>query len=108
MEVRRGSDTRIFGGNIGDSFGSAISGDEGDGEPVVVSVGILPLEKSQSGKDPTKGRIFPNDKFTLDIFVFNKSSWMRRFEVTYPDARASRKSGGQMGIIPLTNRIRVG
>ena len=108
MEIRRGGNTRVLGGNVGDNLGSAISGDEGDGEPVVVSIGILPLEKQQSGKDPTEGRIFPNDKFTLDIFVFNKSSWMRRFEVTYPDARASRKTGGQMGIIPLANRIRIG
>lgn len=108
VEIRRGSSTRVFGGNIGDSLGSAISGDEGDGEPVVVSIGILPLEKQLSGEDPTEGRIFPNDKFTLDIFVFNKSSWMRRFEIAYPDARTSRKTGGQVGIIPLANRIRVG
>ena len=105
MEIRRGSNTRVFGGNVDEKFGSAISGDEGDGEPVVISIGVLPLE---NGKDPTKDRMFPNDKFTLDIFVFNKSSWMRRFEVTYPDARTSRKTGRQMGIIPLANRIRVG
>jgi len=75
---------------------------------VVVSVGVLPPEKQRFGSDPTKGRIFPNDKFTLDIFVFNKSSWMRRFEITYPDARTSRKTGGQTGIMPLANRIRIG
>ena len=113
MEIRRGGATRVFGGTAGENFGSAISGDEGDGEPVIVSIGVLPLEKPQSGQDPTKELIFPNDKFTLDIFVFNKSSWMRRFEVTYPDARASRKVSGQigtqgLGIIPLENRIRVG
>ena len=113
MEIRRGGATRVFGVNAGENFGSAVSGDEGDGEPVVVSIGVLPLEKLQSGQDSTKDLIFPNDKFTLDIFVFNKSSWMRRFEVTYPDARASRKASGQvgaqrLGIIPLENRIRVG
>ena len=113
MEIRRGSGTRVFAGNMGENFGSAISGDEGDGEPVIVSIGVLPLEKRQSGQDSTKDRIFPNDKITLDIFVFNKSSWMRRFELTYPDARTSRKTNSQigtkgLGIIPLENRIRVG
>jgi len=86
-----------------------ISGDDGDGEPVIVSIGVLPLERQPSTQGSTKDLIFPNDKFTLDIFVFNKSSWMRRFEVTYPDARMSRKTGSQrLGIIPLENRIRVG
>jgi hypothetical protein len=109
MEIRRGGTTRFFGGNAGENFGGAVLGDEGDGEPVVISIGVLPLEKQQSRQDSTKGLIFPNDKFTLDIFVFNKSSWMRRFEVTYPDARTSRKTGTQrLGIISLENRIRVG
>ena len=101
----------MFGGNAGESLGSALSGDEGDGEPVIVSIGVLPLEKQRTSQGPAKDkdRIFPNDKFTLDIFVFNKSSWMRRFEVTYPDGRTSRKTGSQrLGIIPLENRIRVG
>jgi len=59
--------------------------------------------------------IYPNDKFTLDIFVFNQSSWMRRFELSYPDGRAWRKKlgaaapgGKDTGIMPLENRIRVG
>ena len=113
MEIRRGVNTRVLMGSAGENFGSAVSGDEGDGEPIVVSIGVLPLEKQQSRQDSTKDLIFPNDKFTLDIFVFNKSSWMRRFEVTYPDSRTSRKTGGQMGtqrlgIMPLENRIRVG
>jgi hypothetical protein len=109
MEIRRGSSLRVFGGNAGENFVDAVPGDEGDGEPVVVSVGVLPLEK----RGATKDLIFPNDKFTLDIFVFNKSSWMRRFEITYPDARTSRRAAGQMGtqglgVMPLENRIRVG
>ncbi|KAF9650873.1 hypothetical protein BDM02DRAFT_3092274 [Thelephora ganbajun] len=111
-EIRRGGSTRVFGGNSGENFDNAISGD-GDGEPVVVSIGVLPLEKRESGQGSSKDLIFPNDKFTLDIFVFNKSSWMRRFEVTYPDSRTSRKAGGQigsqrLGVIPLENRVRVG
>ena len=108
-EIRRGASTRVLAGSAGETFESAISG-EGDGEPVVVSIGVLPLESRQGSN---KDLIFPNDKFTLDIFVFNKSSWMRRFEVTYPDSRTSRKAGGQvgsrrLGIVPLENRIRVG
>jgi len=112
MEIRRGGTTRVFGGSAGENFGGTVSGDE-DGEPIVVSIGVLPLEKQQSRQDSTMDLIFPNDKFTLDIFVFNKSSWMRRFEVTYPDSRTSRRTGGQigtqtLGIIPLENKIRVG
>ena len=111
-EVRRGSNTRVFGRNTDDFFESVVSG-EGDGEPVIVSVGVLPLEKRESRQGSSKDLILPNDKFTLDIFVFNKSSWMRRFEVTYPDSRTSRKGDGQVGskrsgVIPLENRIRVG
>lgn len=92
--------------------------DRGDGQPVVVSVGLLPLRKSKRGKGLRKGgeeMIYPNDKFTLDIFVFNQSSWMRRFELSYPDGRAWRKKlgaaapgGKDTGIMPLENRIRVG
>ncbi|KAF9792921.1 TRAPP trafficking subunit Trs65-domain-containing protein [Thelephora terrestris] len=112
MEIRRGGSTRVFGGTAGENLDSAVSG-ESDGEPIVVSIGVLPFKKHESGQGSSKSLIFPNDKFTLDIFVFNKSSWMRRFEVAYPDSRASRKGGGQvgpkrLGIIPLENRIRVG
>ncbi|KAK7446307.1 hypothetical protein VKT23_014513 [Stygiomarasmius scandens] len=35
--------------------------------------------------------IYPLDTFTLDIFVFNRSSWTRRFEITCPDSRVRRK-----------------
>ena len=112
MEIRRGSSTRVVGENTDEYFDSPVSG-EGDGEPVIVSIGVLPLEKRESRQGSSKNLIFPNDKFTLDIFVFNKSSWMRRFEVTHPDSRASRKADGQAGskrpgVIPLENRIRVG
>lgn len=108
MEIRRGGGPRVFSEGVSNNFDSVLSGDDGDGEPVVVSIGVLPLEKQQSGNSPAKDRIFPNDKITLDIFVFNKSSWMRRFEVAYPDSRSSRRTGGQLGIIPLQNRIRIG
>ena len=62
------------------------------------------------------------EQFTLDIFVFNQSSWTRRFEVSYPEERRRRrktkkdraKEGGEggesrpPGIIPLENRVRIG
>ncbi|KAF8868627.1 hypothetical protein BD779DRAFT_1593722 [Infundibulicybe gibba] len=58
------------------------------------------------------GTIFPRDYFTLDIFVFNQSTWTRRFEVSWPDARHSRGQGagggGNPGVISLDNRVRVG
>lgn len=112
-EIRRGSNTRGFEGNVsGEHLESSVSEEE-DSESVVISIGVLPLEKQESRQGSSKGLIFPNDKFTLDIFVFNKSSWMRRFEVTYPDSRTSRKMDGQigsrtLGIISLENKIRVG
>lgn len=99
------------------------------GEPVVVSVGLLPAE---SGTKDAFGqrKLFPSDKFTLDIFVYNQSSWTRRFEVSYPKVdRRWRKteqskampgprvkgsledlkaSIAPPGILPLQNRVRVG
>lgn len=110
MEIRRGAGPRVFGGNDP----NADTADRGDGQPVVVSVGLLPLRRSKRRKGGEE-IIYPNDKFTLDIFVFNQSSWMRRFELSYPDSRAWRKKlgsaapgGKDAGIMPLENRIRVG
>ena len=88
-----------------------------EGEPIVVSVGLI----HKGLKDAE--RIYPLETFTLDIFVFNKSSWTRRFEISFPDRRDRRKqqeidSGGtrmkgfwdgeKPGILPLENRIRIG
>ncbi|KII92192.1 hypothetical protein PLICRDRAFT_36980 [Plicaturopsis crispa FD-325 SS-3] len=82
--------------------------EEEGGEPIVVSVGLMPLARRK--RHP--GRIFPLDQFTLDIFVFNKSSWTRRFEVTFPERRGRRremeKPGAGPGLLPLENRVRVG
>ena len=71
------------------------------------------------------GRIYPLDQFTLDIFVFNQSSWTRRFEVSYPDRRKRRREQANLnaalgivgsgvgdeegvGVVPLENRVRIG
>ena len=92
------------------------------GEPIVVSVGLLPPPHHRGGKKAHAhaGELYPLDQFTLDIFVFNQSSWTRRFEVSYPDerrrrrkAKKEREAGGKgdvrpPGIIPLENRVRIG
>lgn len=103
-------------------------------DTVVVSIGLLPLSKSKRESDLVlevpaagPGKIYPYDKFTMDIFVFNQSSWTRRFEVSCPDQRRRRhgewtgrycsgieahgmkdKGGPAVGMVPLDNRIRVG
>lgn len=97
---------------------------DGPGEPIVVSVGLL---KDTDGEtvSTSLGKIYPLDQFTLDIFVFNRSSWTRRFEVSYPDRRKQRRekmyfegrdgsesktssNAGTPGIMPLANRVRIG
>jgi hypothetical protein len=101
--------------------------DEEEGEPIVISVGLLsPPSQLHSGSTSTK--IYPLDTFTLDIFVFNQSTWTRRFEISSPDQRRRRKQDGvdarfgtgkggllrglgdgdKPGILPLENRIRIG
>lgn len=87
------------------------------GESVVVSVGLLPVI-GHDGED--KGRIYPFDTFTLDIFVFNQSTWPRRFEVTCPKKRRNKRTEGEPeqsgsaakigypGVLPLDSRVRIG
>jgi hypothetical protein len=96
---------------------------EESGEAIVVFVGLLPVEsrkQNKQGGETTSGpgRIHPTDRFTLDIFVFNQSTWTRRFEITCPDRRRRRKSeGGRydgtrkmglVGILPMDARVRIG
>ncbi|KAF6746016.1 TRAPP trafficking subunit Trs65-domain-containing protein [Ephemerocybe angulata] len=95
------------------------------GENVVVSVGLLPMN---DGEVPMgllgHEKIYPLDTFTLDIFVFNQSTWTRRFEVTCPEKRRRRRGGAQTGVyggggevarkmgypgvLPMTKRVRIG
>ncbi|KAL0571660.1 hypothetical protein V5O48_010300 [Marasmius crinis-equi] len=88
-------------------------------DPIVVSIGL----KHKSGETDT-GKIHPSDTFTLDIFVFNKSSWTRRFDISCPDPRMLRKRNQEKnfgkaldtkgrakalpGVVPLENRVRIG
>ncbi|KAG6375520.1 TRAPP trafficking subunit Trs65-domain-containing protein [Boletus reticuloceps] len=100
------------------------------GEPIVVSVGLLPSESDNGICSVGQRKIYPSEQFTLDIFVYNQSSWTRRFEVSYPDANRRHRKTGQNkptsgskgkgvleefkasiappGILPLQNRVRVG
>lgn len=98
------------------------------GEPVVISVGLLPAE-SDDGYPFGQRKIYPSDQFTLDIFVYNQSSWTRRFEISHPNTDRRQWKMGQNrapgskgkgyleelvasvappGILPLQNRVRVG
>ncbi|KAI0935207.1 hypothetical protein AcW1_008812 [Taiwanofungus camphoratus] len=106
-----------FGIDVETGFGANTSR-----EPIVVSVGLLPLASAGKGKDKAKrysmGEIYPLDQFTLDVFVFNQSSWTRRFEMSYPEDRRRRRRGrgdgtrrndvDAPGILPLENRVRIG
>jgi hypothetical protein len=147
VEIRR---EKRFGGGSGGGGGSEVPSPapmvvggvvrgvgfddeiEEEGEPIVISVGLLP-SPSNSNSNSKRGstRIYPLQTFTLDIFVFNQSTWTRRFEISYPDRRRRRKqdalggSGGaagrskellrglvgdgdRPGILPLENRVRIG
>lgn len=116
--------------------------DDGDinGDVVVVSVGLLDVIKSggvgprkeggaaeehereeEEGAELGPGRIYPLDSFTLDIFVFNKSEKVRRFEISCFERRRRRGGGeqnqnvggaggkmGYPGILPMEGRVRIG
>jgi hypothetical protein len=91
------------------------------GRAIVVSIGLLPPAQGGNGGP----MIFPLDRFTLDIFVFNQSARTRRFEVSCVYRRrgkgkgergsvtpgsAGKKPAGlfSVGILPLDNRVRIG
>ena len=99
-----------------DSLRDVVNFDE-SGEPIVVSVGLLRLTDDLKAAAEQPRKICPFDTFTLDIFVFNRSSWTRRFEVSYPDRRTQRKEQMSVkgvsdestpGLIPLDNQVRIG
>ncbi|KAK0236173.1 TRAPP trafficking subunit Trs65-domain-containing protein [Armillaria nabsnona] len=82
-------------------------------ESIVVSVGLLSVSDAE-GEDEEDRRIYPMGNFTLDIFVYNRSRWTRRFEVSCPDRRHRRRKGEEgksastPGVLPLENRVRIG
>ena len=107
----------------------------GDGESegdIIVSIGLLAVgnlggeerKEEERGREVVlgPGRIYPFEYFTLDIFVFNRSERVRRFEVTCPDRNwrrngkesrvpdggLVRKMMGYPGILPMDARVRIG
>ncbi|GBE80412.1 hypothetical protein SCP_0301270 [Sparassis crispa] len=106
---------RVGGFGMGAEGPGAGAGAGAAGEPIVVSVGLLPMPaRGDAGGRGEPGGIYPLDQFTLDIFVFNQSSWTRRFEVSCPEERRRRRrrrgegNVGPPGILPLESRVRVG
>lgn len=89
---------------------------------VVLSVAVIVDDEdegyasSSSGGDVQQGsgqkRLYPHQRFSLDILVANRSSTVRRLEVSVPPRPRRREVGGkdveQPGILPLDNRVRVG
>lgn len=93
-------------------------------EPIIISVGLIPNDGPS--EQPGQKKISVPDMFTLDIFVFNQSSWTRRFEVGYPNADPNQRRKivkdeanttaldelkctiTPPGVLPLQNRVRVG
>ncbi|KAH7104095.1 TRAPP trafficking subunit Trs65-domain-containing protein [Auriculariales sp. MPI-PUGE-AT-0066] len=89
-------------------------------EPVVVSIGLVAHDLAPNGK------IYAiSEPFYLDVFVFNQTSRVRRFELSHPDharhkhhRHASENGAPDIGtlsesvkgpgILPLENRIRIG
>jgi len=87
------------------------------GQSITISVRLM------SPRDVDE-RIYPLSKFTIEIFVFNRSTWTRRFEMSYPSTTRSRRkermtsqyergeaveeSGNNSGILPVDNRVRIG
>jgi len=84
---------------------------------MVVTVNLIPPAPTGNPEPSRNGNpiIYPHDIFTLEIFVLNLSSDVRRCEVAYPpQRRRDTKSQGtgvvhkEQGLMPLDNRIRVG
>ncbi len=91
------------------------------GERTIVSVGL------QHDRGVEIRGLVPYDEFALEIFVYNQSEWIRRFEVTFLERRRRRQghtegqgqwgtvdmgrgAGGasRSGILPLESRVRIG
>ena len=100
-----------------------------NGESVVVSVRLMSPRDREDWRDEEEvdERIFPLSKFTIEVFVFNRSTWTRRFELSCPSASRmkrrerimsqygysevvddSRNKLDYPGILPVDNRVRIG
>jgi hypothetical protein len=91
------------------------------GERIIVSVGL------QHERGVEIRGLVPYDEFALEIFVYNQSEWIRRFEVTFlerrrrgrghtegqgqwgtADMRGGAGGASRSGILPLESRVRIG
>ncbi|KIJ45123.1 hypothetical protein M422DRAFT_251317 [Sphaerobolus stellatus SS14] len=101
---------------IGSYFPDAFPEEPEDGEPIVVSIALMPKADYTAPE-----LIYTLDTFGVEIFVFNRSGRTRRFEVSYPDMKRRRQqiasegyttvdldSRKGPGLVSLDNRIRVG
>lgn len=100
-----------------------------NGESVVVSVRLMSPRDREDWRDEEEvdERIFPLSKFTIEVFVFNRSTWTRRFELSCPSASRMKRRERIMsqygysevvddgrnkldypGILPVDNRVRIG
>ena len=99
-----------------------------NGESIVVSVRLMsPRDRENwSDEEEVDERIFPLSKFTIEVFVFNRSTWARRFELSCPSAWRMKRKERIMsqygyegvddgrnkldypGILPIDNRVRIG
>jgi hypothetical protein len=104
-----------------------------DDDKLVVSIGLLPKQPAHDHDEDDDDydeagarRLYPLDRFTLDIFVFNQSAWTRRLELSCPNSRQRRKDRpastgyfppaadthlGKLdapGMVALENRVRIG
>ncbi|KAF8635606.1 hypothetical protein AX15_000246 [Amanita polypyramis BW_CC] len=100
----------------------------GNGESIVVSVRLMSLRDKEDLGDVDE-QIYPLSRFTVEAFVFNRSTWTRRFELSYPNTAKQRRREsvllqhgrygydvteegvnklGHPGILPIDNRVRIG
>lgn len=87
----------------------------------VVSVSLVG-PKSESHILEDQAHIYPLDEFSLEIFVFNQSPYLRTLEATYPDHKRRREEKQTLlstasadlwkpeppGFVPLEGKVRIG
>lgn len=64
-----------------------------DGNALLVSISLVPPPRGDDydGDEDQRDYIYPLDNFSLDIFVSNKSTRTKRWEISYPERKRWRK-----------------
>ncbi|PFH51161.1 hypothetical protein AMATHDRAFT_80440 [Amanita thiersii Skay4041] len=95
------------------------------GDSIVVSVRLMSPHEGDDEKyeQDVDERIYPLTRFMVEVFVFNRSTWTRRFELSCPNTIRKRRRErisqlgrvediesklGYPGILPMDNRLRIG